>query len=213
MSSTPIKKLLIGFLFLLLICPSMPLDAITVHVPSGWHYPGITFTAPVFPFRPNATVMCSVSSNNGTGTVSCPDVTNDLGNARVTLLFHENACSTYKVRVWLDTHPESFTEITVIHSESCPTPSSSDTSSSSGGTSSPPPPAPKLVKISDDNQVTHPEDSVVLRVQLRDPDGSPMSDAELTFFLLSGDRSRASLSPVRATTDANGRAQTTLTFS
>ena len=40
-----------------------------------------------------------------------------------------------------------------------------------------------------------------------------MSDAELTFFLLSGDTSRASLSPTRATTDANGRAQTTLTFS
>ena len=39
-----------------------------------------------------------------------------------------------------------------------------------------------------------------------------MSDVELTFLILAGDRSRASLSPTRATTDANGRAQTTLTF-
>ena len=40
-----------------------------------------------------------------------------------------------------------------------------------------------------------------------------MSDVDLIFLILSGDRSHASLTPTRVTTDANGRAQTTLTFS
>ena len=54
---------------------------------------------------------------------------------------------------------------------------------------------------------------MTLSVELRDSDGSPAADVELTFFIVAGDRSRASLSPTRTTTDANGRAQTTLTFS
>ena len=90
------------------------------------------------------------------------------------------------------------------------TPTTNTGPSSSGTTS--PPPSPNLVKISDDNQVTTPDDSVILTIKLRDSDGSPMSDVDLIFFILSGDRSRASLSPTRATTDASGHAQTTLTF-
>ncbi len=193
MSSTPIKKQPIGFIFLLLICFSMPLDASTVRVPSGW--PGVTVTAPVYPFRENRSVTCSVSPNNGTATVSCPDVTNRWGNAKFTLLFHENACGTYKVRLWTDTHPETFTEITVVHYESCPTP-----------------PAPTLEKISDDNQVTAPGDSVIFTVEFQNSDGNPIPDVDLTFSIQSGDESSASLNPVTATTDENGRAVTTLTL-
>ena len=202
MSSIPIKKQLIGFIFLLLICFPMPLDATTVHVPSGW--PGITVTAPVDPLRANATVRCSVSPTNGIATVSCPDVTNHLGNARVTVLFDENACGTYKVRVWIDTHPESFTEITIVHSESCPTAPSSGTTS--------PPPSSELVKLSDDNQVTRPDDSVTFIVELQDSDGNPIPGADLNFIFF-GDPDTASLDPETATTDANGRAQTTFTLS
>ena len=177
----------------------MPLEASTVRVPSGW--PGVTVTVPVHPVLANSTVACSVSPNNGTATVSCPDETNSLGNAKFTLLFHENACGTYKVRVWIDTHPKSFTEITVVHYGSCPTPPSSVKT-----------PPPKLVKISDDNQVTAPGDSVTFTVEFQDSDGSPMPDVDLTFSILSGDEANASLNPVRATTDANGRAVTTLTL-
>ena len=202
MSSTPIKKQPIRLIFLLLICFSMPLYATTVHVPSGW--PGITVTAPVDPLRANATVRCSVSPTNGIATVSCPDVTNHLGNARVTVLFDENACGTYKVRVWIDTHPESFTEITIVHSESCPTAPSSGTPS--------PPPSLQLVKLSDDNQVTRPDDSVIFTVELRDSDGNPIPGADLNFIFY-GDPDTASLDPETATTDANGRAQTTFTLS
>ena len=199
MSSTPIEKQPIGFIFLLLICFSMPLEARTVRVPNGW--PGVTVTVPVHPLLANSTVTCSVSPNNGTATVSCPDATNSLGNAKFTLLFHENACGTYKVRVWIDTHPKSFTGIIVVHYESCPTPPSSVKT-----------PPPKLVKISDDNPVTIPGDSMTFTVELQDSDGSPIPGVDLTFSILSGDESGASLNPVRATTDANGRATTTLTL-
>ena len=211
MSRTPIKKQLIGFIFLPLIYPSMPVDAITVHVPSGWPHPGITFTAPVFPLLANATVRCSVSSNNGTGTVSCPDVTDNLGNAQFTLLFHENACSTYEVRVWIDTHPESFTEITVIHSESCPTaPSSPSTVPSpvpEGTTSWP----MKLIRISGDDQQGLPGEPLAnpFVVQVLDQDNEPFEGATVRFSALKGG---GSLSENTPKTDADGYARSTLTL-
>ena len=202
MSSTPIKKQLLGLIFLLLICFSMPLDAITVHVPSGWSDPGITLTVPVSPLRANETVKCSVSSNNGTGTVFCPDVTNDFGNARVTLLFHENACSTYKVRVWIDTHPGSFTEITVIHSESCPT-----------APSSLPPESTKLFIVSGYDQtgiVDEPlAEPFVVRVRDRNQDNKPLEGVGVTFTVLTGG---GSLSTTTAVTDVRGLAKSTLTL-
>ena len=200
MSSTPIKNQLIGFIFLLLICFSMPLDATTVHVPSGW--PGITVIAPVYPSLANTTVTCSVSPNNGTATVSCPDLTNDLGNARFTLLFHENACGTYKVRVWIDTHPESFTEITVVHSESCPT-----------APSSPPPEPTKLFIVSGHNQtglIGEPlAEPCVVRVRDREQDNKPLEGVQVTFTVLTGG---GSLSTTTAITDVRGLAKSTLTL-
>ena len=93
-----------------------------------------------------------------------------------------------------------------------PSSSSGTTSSSLSGASSPPS-SPQLVKISDANQVTHPEDSVILIIESQDSYGNPIAGIELNFLIISGDRSRALLSPTRAMTDGNGRAQTTLTFS
>ena len=70
----------------------------------------------------------------------------------------------------------------------------------------------KLVKISDDNQVTRPGDSVIFIVESQDSDGNPISGADLNFIFF-GERDTASLDPETATTDANGRAQTTFTLS
>ena len=200
MSSTSIKKQLIGLIFLLFICFSMSLDATTVHVPSGW--PGITVTAPVDPPMANATVRCSVSPTNGIATVSCPDVTNHLGNAQVTVLFDENACGTYKVRVWIDTHPGSFTEITVIHWKSCPTASSS-----------PSPESTKVFIVSGYDQtglIGEPlADPFIVRVRDRDQDNKPLEGVQVAFTVLTGG---GSLSTTTAVTDQRGLAKSTLTL-
>ena len=210
MSIKSIKKQLPGLIFLLLICSSMPLDASDsgpYYVPSGqssyglehrlvWNHGG-----PII----NARLAWSLSPNNGTATLSYSSTTGDDGRIWFLLTFGENACGTYTVRLRLngDPRPSSFLGYKIVYAP-CPTVPSSGTTS--------PPPAPKLEKISDDNQVTAPGDSLMLIVELQDSDGSPMPDVDLSFSILSGDESSASLSPGTATTDANGRAQTTLTL-
>ncbi len=207
MSIESINKRLIGLIVLLLIGPSMPLDASDsgpYYVPSGqssyglehrlvWNHGG--------PIR-NARLAWSLSPNNGTATLSYSSTTDNDGRIWFQLTFGKNACGTYTVRLRLsgDPRPSSFVGYKIVYAP-CPTVPSSGTTSLS---------APKLEKISDDNQVTAPGDSVSFTVELQDSDGSPMSDVDMNFSILSGDESRASLSPVKATTDANGRAQTTL---
>ena len=217
MSNIPIKKPLISLIFLLLICLSMLFGTAANGSETDTTYCGEFRASFAHWYLGLVRTSWSVSPNNGSVRLEHPQKTDAWGWARFKLHFLANACGTYTVTMWVPNLPTIYQD-QIVYSEPCPTGSSSGTSSSSSGTSSSssettsPPPSPQLIKLSDANQVTHPEDSVVLSVQLRDPDGSPMSDAELTFFLLSGDTSRASLSPVRATTDANGRAQTTLTF-
>ena len=224
MSIKPIKKQLISVIFLLLISPSMPLGASsggTYSVPSGDTQYGFDIQLAIGNhLLRNASLTWSLSRSDG-ATLSYSPRTDSEGWTRFQLTFSGNACGTYRVRVKLasDLRPYSFIEYTIVHWKSCPpgssggTSSSSDGASSSSGETTSPPPSPQLVKLSDDNQVTRPEDSVTLSVEFQDLDGSPMSDVELIFLILSGDRSHASLSSTRATTDANGRAQTTLTFS
>ena len=220
MSGTPIKKLLISLIFLLVICLSMPLGAAAGETHNLAVLPGASEcsarfqtafnTTPPHPL-PNKALTWSLSPNNGTATLSGSSTTDSNAYAEFTLVFGANACGTYTVtmRTVQDPRPGSFIQFVISGKPSCSTSSSSGTtSSSSSGTSSPP--SPQLVKISDDNQATRPEDSVTLSVEFQDLDGSPMSDVDLIFFILSGDG--ASLSTTRATTDANGRAQTTLTF-
>ncbi len=178
----------------------MPLGAITVHVPRG--LPGIVVTAPVSPLLANTTVTCSVSPNDGTATLFCPAPTNNLGNVTFTLLFHENACGTYKVRVWFDTHPESFTEVTVVHSESCPTAPSSGAIEST-----------KLFIVSGYNQtgiIGEPlAEPFVVRLRDRTQDNKPLEGVRVTFTVLTGG---GSLSTTTTTTDIKGLAKSTLTL-
>ena len=118
------------------------------------------------------------------------------------MLFHENACGTYKVRVWIDTHPGSFTEITVVHSESCPT-----------GPSSPPPESTKLFIVSGYNQTGIVGEPLaapfVVRVRDREQDNKPLEGVQVTFTVLTGG---GSLSTTTAITDISGLAETTLTL-
>ena len=212
MSIKPIKKQLLSLIFLLWICPSMQLGASDDgnHNGSG----ASEYSAPVrlvwsnYPNIPikNASLTWSLSPNNGTATLSGSPRTDSDGRASFTLSFHANACGTYTVRLRLsgDPRPTAYLQFPVSHGKSCPT-------VPSGGTTSPLS-APKLEKISEDNQVTAPGDSVTFTTELRDSDGSPIPDVDLIFSILSGDGSSASLSPVETRTDANGRALTTLTF-
>ena len=222
MSSIPIKKQLIGLIFLLLICLSRPLgasDGGTYSVPSGtpeFNFSGRLKWSGVEIYIRNKPMACRLSRSDG-ATLSCASATDDDARYWFKLTFHENACGTYTVTLGFAGISTDALVYTVVYDKPCPPGSSSGTtSSSSGGTSSSgetssPPPSPQLVKTSDDNQVTRPEDSVILSVEFQDLAGSPMSDVDLIFLIISGDG--ASLSATRATTDANGRAQTTLTFS
>ena len=228
MPNTPITKQLISLIFLLFIYLSVPLGAaaqITVPPEQTSVSIGIKPLVGGLPVK-FLKLIWSLSPDDGTATLGhATSITDSEGFGRNTLTFSTSACGTYTVTVqgWKF---NNLGEKVIIYNgggevlKLCSTssPSGTTSSSSSGGTSSlsggtsspPPPPSPQLVKISADNQVTRPEDSVILSVEFQDLDGSPMSDVELIFFILSGDG--ASLNPTKVTTDANGRAQTTLTF-
>ena len=227
MSSTPIRKQLIGLIFLLFICLSVPLGAAAGTTYSGTVEPGqeridhndymVTCSGISGCYLlKGAALTWSLSPNNGTATLIGASRTDNSAKYWFQLNFGPNACGTYTVTVRLpqDPRPEQYIRYVISGKPSCPPGSSSGTTSPSlSSETTSPPPSPQLIKLSDDNQVIRPEDSVTLSVQLRDSDGSPTADVDVTFFILSGDNSRASLSSTRATTDANGRAQTTLTFS
>ena len=205
MSSTPIEKQTIGLIYLLFICLSVPLGAVaseshTLQVEPGW--PGVRYEFGLVLCAPTCNpiggaLTWGLSPNNGTATLSAPSATDDDGRAWFELHFNANACGTYTVTVRLtrDPRPTSNINFIITGKPSCPTP-----------------PSPKLVNVSDDNHVTSPGESQRLTVELRDADGNPMPDVDLTFSIDSGDESGASLNPVTATTDANGRATTTLTL-
>ena len=184
--------------FLLLICFSTPLGALnadTLNVPSGqssFHHEGLliglgltTLPGETNPEPRNTSMTCDLSPKNGTAGVTCPDTTNSASGYQFTLNFGANACGTYTVTLGFPEFSNDSLVYTVVYAESCSNGPSNGTSSSSSGTASsscPLSPLPPPKKISDDNQVTRPEDSVTLIVQLRDLDGSPMPDAALTFF-------------------------------
>ena len=198
MSITPIEKQPIGFIFLLLICLSVPLDEAagesrTFRVEPG--SPGIRIEFGLVLCAPTCNpigggLTWGLSPNNGTATLSAASEADDEGKAWFELDFNANACGTYTVSVRLtrDSRPANIHFI-ISGKPSCQTAPSS-----------------RLEKISDDNQVTIPGDSMTFTVELQNPDGSPIPDVDLTFSILSGDESSASLDPVKATTDANGRA-------
>ena len=180
---------------------SMGSAATRIEIPVRWAEP---------PNRPLANVSTSwrVSPNNGSVTLNHAHRTDANGLTWAELIYHENACGTYMVTMWLPHLPPGWAiwQTRIVHWKSCPTVlslSSSDPPS--------PPPVSKLVKISADNQVTRPGDSVIFTVELQDPDGNPIPGADLNFIFY-GDPDTAALDPETATTDANGRAQTTFTL-
>ena len=231
MSIKPIKKHLLSLIFLLLSTAATGSE--TVRIPSGTTEYGrsvrVTWESPPIPLN-NKNTSWRVSPNNGV-TLDHAHRTDDDGWTWYRLTFHENACGTYTVTMWLPHLPPDWNtyRVHLKYSEPCPTVPPSGTTSPppspestipptplpttlSPPSSPPPPPSSKLVKISEDTQVTIPGDSLKFIVELRDLDGSPIPDVDVNFFIFSGDKSRASLNPVSAMTDANGRARTTLTL-
>ena len=76
----------------------------------------------------------------------------------------------------------------------------------------PPTPLPEptqLVKISDDNLLAAPGDSLTFVVELQDLKGNPKPGVDVNFALFIPDTT-GTLNPMSAETDENGRAQTTL---
>ena len=233
------KKQLIGLILPLFICALMPSGATAApytisysgpsHIPPGGSGT-FTFTVKKGGIPQSGVtvrILCREDHIGGgyIDVLGCLSndmpVTDTNGQAQTTLTVESGASGSYRITASARDR-EGDQDIDYVRFDvivgNPPTSSSSGTTSSLSGTTSSlsgttsPPPAPKLVRISDDNQVTSPDDSMILTVELRDSHGSPTSDVDVTFFILAGDRSRASLSPARATTDATGRAQTTLTF-
>ena len=155
---------------------------------------------------PNEPLSFSLSPEDGTAFLALFTAsTGANGEAMFILQFRENASGTYKVTVRLNRFPTVAFGFNIIYSEtSGPTVVSS--------TTTPPPEPSKLVKISDDEQLAAPGDSVTLIVELQDQDGNPKSGVDLNFILF-GDADTGSLDPETGTTDENGRAQTTLILS
>ena len=205
MSNTPIKKLLIGLIFLLLICLSMPLGAaaceiVTVEAPGQSKY-----TTPIihsdYSFTPGASievVTCSLSPNDGSATLSCSSIASSRGQAWIALRFHENACGTYTATVQYAGKP--CLKYKIKHKRSCPTAPSSGTTSSSGATE-----PRKLFIVSGDNQtglIGEPlADPFVVRVRDREQDNKPLEGVKVTFTVLTGG---GSLSTTTAITDISG---------
>ena len=211
MSSTLIKKQLIGLIFLLLICFSMPLDAAACEIVTG-EAPGQSkYTAPIshsdYSFTPGASievVTCSLSPNDGSATLSCSPVASSRGQAWFALRFHENACGTYTATVQYAGKP--CIKYKIKHKRSCPT------APSTGTTSSLPEPR-KLFIVSGDNQtglIGEPlAEPFVVRVRDRDQDNKPLEGVQVTFTVLTGG---GSLSTTTAITDVRGLAKSTLTL-
>ncbi len=211
MSNTPIKKQLVGLIFLLFICPSVPLGASsggTYHVPSGQRE--FRFSARLqwaccggVPI-PNKQMACRLSRSDG-ATLSCSSSTDADARYWFQLDFGPNACGTYRVTLGFAGISTDAFVYTVIYGEPCPTSSSSGTS--------PPPESTKLFIVSGYNQtglIGEPlAEPFVVRVRDRSQDNKPLEGVRVTFTVLTGG---GSLSTTTAITDQDGLAKTTLTL-
>ena len=209
MSGTPIKKQLIGLVFLLFICPSMPLgasDGGTYHVPSGqseFRLSGqLAWSCCGNPLIRNKQMACRLSRSDG-ATLSCSSSTDADARYWFQLDFGPNACGTYRVTLGFAGISTDVLAYTVVHWKSCPT---APSSSSSETTES-----PKLFIVSGYNQtgiVGEPlAEPFVVRV--RDRDNKPLEGVRVNFTVLTGG---GSLSTTTAITDQDGLAKSTLTL-
>ena len=212
MSSTSIKKPLIGLIFLLFICLSVPLGAVAgeshnLRVAPGER--GVRYEFSLVLCAPNCNpiggaLTWGLSPNNGTATLSTPSETDNEGGAWFELRFHENACGTYTVTVRLTRDPRPTSNIKFILSGKPPC----STGSSSGATE-----PRKLFIVSGDNQtgiIGEPlADPFVVRVRDREQDNKPLEGVKVTFTVLTGG---GSLSTTTTITDQDGLAKSTLTL-
>ena len=216
MSGTPIKKQPVRLIFLLSICLSMLFgtaangidthhvsmgsSATRIEIPVRWAEP---------PNRPLADVSTSwrVSPNNGSVMLDHAHRTDANGLTWAELIYHENACGTYIVTMWLPHLPPGWAiwQTRIVHWKSCPTGSSSEATS--------PPEPMKLFIVSGYDQtgiVGEPlAEPFVVRVRDRNQDNKPLEGVQVTFTVLTGG---GSLSTTTAITDIRGLAETTLTL-
>ena len=210
MSNTAIKKQLLGLIFLLFICFSVPLGAAksgsdTVRVPSGASEYSTSFNLSYAgfenPFR-NRPLTWTLSPNNGTATLSHSTSTDEYGTAWFRVTFHGNASGTYIVTVRVEgAHPPlPYThKFYLIYNKT----------SLSSETTEP----MKLFIVSGYNQtglIGEPlAEPFVVRVRDREQDNKPLEGVTVTFTVLTGG---GSLSTTTATTDVSGLAKSTLTL-
>ena len=166
------------------------------------------------------TVTFSVSPDDGTASLSTTSTTTDGdGQASTTLITGSNSARSYTVIATLnDGQSTSWTATVKTSSDE-----SSPEDTSQGGGLSPqqqqqpstmPPPRPMqttLEGVSSDNQsgLTGETLATPFVVEVRDQYDDPMAGVTVTFSLLTGG---GALSATTATTDANGRAESTLTL-
>ena len=215
MSSTSIKKQLLRLIFLLSICLSMLFGGVANGSDTHHVTPGSSSTRIEIPVRwesnnrPLGDVSTSwrVSPNNGSVTLNHAHRTDHNGDTWAVLTYHENACGTYIVTMWLPHLPPGWAiwQTRIVHWKSCPPGSSS-------GTSSPPEPR-KLFIVSgyDQTGITGEPlaEPFVVRVRDREQDNKPLEGVKVTFTVLTGG---GSLSTTTAITDQDGLAKTTLTL-
>ena len=192
------KKHLIRFVVLFLICMWMPLGAIAANLvmtSSPWPLdPGesMTFTVTVKEGEsaaPGTTVTFSVSPDDGTVSLSTTSATTDSnGQASTTLRTGSGSSGSYTVTASVGTSSVSSTAVV----------------------EAPPPPPELSINVISGPGSGDPGDSLTFTVEVQE-DGSAASGKTVTFSITSGD-GNASLNPTSATTGSNGRASTSVTL-
>ena len=192
------KKQLIRFVVLFLICIWMPLGAIAANLvmtSSPWPLdPGdsTTFTVEVQEDEsavPGKTVTFSVSPDDGTVSLSTTSATTDSnGQASTTLRTGSGSTGSYTVTASVGTSSVSSTAVV----------------------EAPPPPPELSINVISGPGSGEPGDALTFTVEVQE-DGSAASGKTVTFSITSGD-GNASLNPTSATTGSNGQASTTLTL-
>ena len=195
----PLKKTLICFVVLFLVCVLMPLGAmadlviISTYSPFP-RSPGSSFSFSFYVSDDNGpvegqAVTFSVSPDDGTVSLSPTSATTD-SNGKVSTLLYTGSGSTGVYRV---------------------TATTGGTSAGGNATIEAPPPPPELsISVKSGPGSGEPGDALTFTVEVQE-DGSAASGKTVTFSITSGD-GNASLNPTSATTGSNGQASTTLTL-
>ena len=209
------KKQLIGFVLLFLICVLMPSGAtagfsIGIYATPRDGEPGDSFTFPVSvqPIQQGGgsaegqTVTFSVSPDDGTVSLSSTSATIDSnGQASITLSTGSGSSGSYRVTATFNGLSVGST-VTVGTSQPPPPPEPEPP---------PPPPPPELsISVISGPGAGKPGESLTFTVEVQEG-GSPVSGKAVRFSITSGD-GNASVGPSSTLTDSNGRAQTALTL-